>query len=273
VKVAVLGSGSRGNSILVASGGTRVLVDAGFSAKALENRLWLLGVLPEEIDAIVVTHDHGDHTRGAGVFSRRHGTPVFITDPTREACGDLFRGSEDLRSYRGSFPFTIRSLTVEPFLTAHDARDPVAVALRNPETGFKMGVATDLGRPTTQVRLALAQCDVLVLEANHDPGLLHQSPYPVSVRTRIASSHGHLSNEAAAQLAVELLHPRLGAVILAHLSAECNRPELAEAVVGRALRDAGYEGILEVAQQDTPTDFWDVAELHKRMAPEQLPLI
>jgi phosphoribosyl 1,2-cyclic phosphodiesterase len=273
VRVAVLGSGSRGNSILVASGHTRVLVDAGFSAKVLENRLGLLGVLPEEIDGIVVTHDHGDHTRGVGVFSRRHGTPVFITDPTREACGSLFRGGEDLRSYRGSFPFSIRSLTVEPFLTAHDARDPVAVALRDSETGFKLGVATDLGRPTTQVRLALAQCDVLVLEANHDPGLLHQSPYPISVRTRIASSHGHLSNEAAAQLAVELLHPRLGAVILAHLSAECNTPELAEAVVGEALRDAGYRGVLEVADQNTPTNFWDVAALHRQMAPEQLPLI
>lgn len=273
MKVAVLGSGSRGNSILVASGNTRVLVDAGFSAKVLENRLGLLGVLPEEIDGIVVTHDHGDHTRGVGVFSRRHGTPVFITDPTREACGDLFRGGEDLRPYRGSFPFSIRSFTVEPFLTAHDARDPVAVALRDSGTGFKLGVATDLGRPTTQVRLALAQCDVLVLEANHDPGLLHQSPYPVSVRTRIASSHGHLSNEAAAQLAVELLHPRLGAVILAHLSAECNTPEMAEAVVGQALRDAGYRGVLEVAAQDTPSNFWDVAALHRRMAPEQLPLI
>jgi len=232
-----------------------------------------LGVLPEEIHAILVTHDHGDHTRGAGVFARRHGTPVFLTDPTREACSALFRGEEDIRSYRAGFPFSVGVLKVQPFLTAHDARDPVAVALTDTVTGFKLGVATDLGRPTSQVRHALAGSDVLVLEANHDPGLLHQSRYPSSVRSRIASSHGHLSNEAAAQLAVELLHPRLAAIVLAHLSAECNRRELAEAVVGRALNDAGYAGILQVAEQDTPTQLMDVGKLQERMGPDQLELI
>jgi phosphoribosyl 1,2-cyclic phosphodiesterase len=273
VKVSVLGSGSRGNSILVTSGGTRVLVDAGFSARALEDRLGLLGFLPEEIDAIVVTHDHGDHTRGAGVFARRHGTPVFLTDRTREACGALFRGKEKIQSYRAGFSFSIGSLTVHPFLTAHDARDPVAVALTDADTGFKVGVATDLGRPTSQVRHALSRSDVLVLEANHDPGLLHQGPYPASVRSRIASSHGHLSNEAAAQLAVDLMHHHLAAVILAHLSAECNRADLAEAVVGTALRNAGYKGILRVAEQDSPTPMLDVAELRRLLGPDQLALI
>ena len=273
MKVSVLGSGSRGNSVLVVGGSTRLLVDAGFSAKSLETRLGHLGILPEEIDAIVVTHDHGDHTRVAGVFSRRHGTPVFLTDPTREACDGLFRGGEDLRSYRAGFPFQIGSMEVAPFLTAHDARDPVAVALRHTETGLKLGIATDLGRPTAQVRLSLSACDILVLEANHDPGLLHQGPYPPSVRARIASSHGHLSNEAAAQLAVDLLHPRLGAVVLAHLSAECNRPALAEAVVDEALREAGYRGFLLVAEQDSPTPLMDVAKLRKNLEPDQLPLI
>jgi phosphoribosyl 1,2-cyclic phosphodiesterase len=273
VKVSVLGSGSRGNSVLVVGGETKVLVDAGFSAKSLETRLGHLGLLPEEIDGIVVTHDHGDHTRGVGVFARRHATPVFLTDLTREACGSVFRGEEDLRSYRAGFPFQIGSLEVVPFLTAHDARDPVAVSLVHADTGLKLGIATDLGRPTAQVRLALSECDALVLEANHDPGLLHQGPYPPSVRARIASSHGHLSNEAAAQLAVELLHPRLAAVVLAHLSAECNRPSLAEAVVDRALRDAGYRGLLLVAEQDTATPLMDVGRLRRSLEPDQLPLI
>jgi phosphoribosyl 1,2-cyclic phosphodiesterase len=255
------------------AGGTRVLVDAGFSAKSLEERLGSLGVLPEEIHGIVVTHDHGDHTRGVGVFARRHGTPVFVTDPTREACGRLFRGGEQLRPYRAGFPFSVGSLRVEPFLTAHDARDPVAVALLDSESGFKLGIATDLGRPTAQVRHALTRSDFLVLEANHDPGLLHQGPYPASVRARIASSHGHLSNEAAAQLALELLHPKLAGVVLAHLSAECNRPELAEDVVGSVLRSAGYRGWLEVAGQDIPTRLLDVGELSRRLDPPQLPLL
>jgi len=273
VRVAVLGSGSRGNSILVQTGSTRILVDAGFSARSLEQRLGSLGVLPEEIDGIVVTHDHSDHTRGAGVFARRHGTPVYLTQPTLEGCEKLFKGTEDVRSYRAGFSFPVGSLQVDPFLTAHDARDPVAVSVTDSCTGFKLGVATDLGRPTTQVRHALSSSDILVLEANHDPGLLHQGPYPVSVRARIASSHGHLSNEAAARLALELLHPRLAAVVLAHLSAECNRPELAAAVVGEALRNAGDRGILTVAGQDAPTEVMDVAMLHRRMGPDQLPLI
>lgn len=273
VKVSVLGSGSKGNAVLAVSGSTRILVDAGFSARALENRLGLLGLLPEELDAIVITHDHSDHTRGAGVFARRHGTPVYLTAGTQEACSSLFKGKERLRSYRAGHPFSIGQLRVEPFVTVHDARDPVAVAVSDPESGLKMGVATDLGRPTAQVRHALSGCHLLVLEANHDPGLLHQGPYPASVRARIASSHGHLSNEAAAQFAVELMHPGLTAVILAHLSAECNRPELALDVVDRALRGVGYEGMVIVADQDRPTDLMDLERMLRGLEPDQLTLI
>ncbi len=273
MKVAVLGSGSRGNSIFVVSGGTRILVDAGFSARDLERRLSSVGQTPEALDAIVITHDHGDHTRGAGVFSRRHGTPVFMTEPTLGACSSLFRGTEDVRLYRAGFPFVVGTLEVQPFLTVHDAREPVAVALHDLSRGYKLGVATDLGRPTAQVRHALSACDLLVLEANHDPGLLHQSTYPVSVKARITSGHGHLSNEAAAQFALELLHPGLVGVILAHLSAECNRPELAELVVGGALTKAGFRGLVRVADQDKPTPLLDLAELRRRLGPEQMSLI
>ncbi len=273
MKVSVLGSGSRGNAILVVGGETRVLVDAGFSARDLERRLDRVDVPPSAIDAIIVTHDHGDHTRGAGVFSRRHRTPVFLTDSTRSACASLFRGDEELRSYRAGFPFPVGELTVEPFLTVHDARDPVAVAIRDRTSGMKLGIATDLGRPTAQVRHALAGCDLLVLEANHDETLLHQGPYPASVKARIASSHGHLSNEAAARFALELLHSGLAGVILAHLSVECNRPGLAEGIVGEALRKAGYRGFLKVAEQDAPTDLLDVGVLRRRLGPLQIQLI
>jgi phosphoribosyl 1,2-cyclic phosphodiesterase len=273
MRVAVLGSGSQGNSIVVCSGDTRLLVDAGFSARDLGERLARVGVSPAAVDAIVITHDHGDHTRGAGVFARRHGTPVYLSDATRAACRSLFRGGEELRSYRAGFPFPVGDLLVEPFLTVHDARDPVAVTVKEARSGLKVGVATDLGRPTAQVRHALAGCDVLVLEANHDETLLHQGPYPPSVRARIASSHGHLSNEAAARLALELLHPGLAAVVLAHLSVECNRPALAEAVVGAALRGAGYTGLLRVAEQDEPTEILDLGELRRRLDPPQLRLL
>ena len=273
MRVSVLGSGSKGNAVLVEARGTRVLVDAGFSARDLERRLGLLGVSPTEVDALLVTHDHGDHTRGVGVFARRFGTPVYITDATRDRCRALFKGREELRPYRGGFPFSIGNILVEPFLTVHDAADPVAVALKDSETGLKVGVATDLGRPTAQVRHALAESHLLILEANHDEALLHQGPYPWSVKSRIASSHGHLSNDAAANLAMELLHPRLAGIVLAHLSGECNRPELAEAVVGRALKTAGFRGLLKVAGQDAPTGPLDLVELGRRLDPDQLSLI
>jgi phosphoribosyl 1,2-cyclic phosphodiesterase len=272
VKVSVLGSGSGGNAILVEAGGTRLLVDAGFSARDLTRRLHDVGAHPDGIDAIVVTHDHGDHTRGMGVFARRHRTPLYITDRTRDACSTLLRGSEATVSYEPGRPFRIGAVRVEPFLTAHDAADPVGVALVDESTGLRLGVATDLGRPTAQTFHALARSDFLVIEANHDEGLLHGASYPWSVKSRIASSHGHLSNGAAARLVVELLHPGLAGVLLAHLSSECNRPELARSVVGRALSNAGYKGFLGVATQAEPTPLLDVVALRLRMEPSQLTL-
>jgi len=273
MKVAVLGSGSAGNSVLVWAGRTRILVDAGFSARSLVDRLGLLGLAPEAIHAIVVTHDHGDHTRGMGVFARRHGTPLHMTRATREACAGLLTGDERVLEYRPGVPFPVGELRVEPFLTVHDAADPVGVAVVDAARGYRMGVATDLGRPTAQIRHALAGCDLLVLEANHDEVMLHTGPYPASVKRRIASSHGHLSNQAAARLVTELLHPRLAGVVLAHLSNECNRPFLAERVVGDALRAAGWRGHLEVARQDQPTALLDLEELRLRSGPSQLSLL
>ncbi|MEQ9569470.1 MAG: MBL fold metallo-hydrolase [Longimicrobiales bacterium] len=272
MKVSVLGSGSGGNAILVMAGATRILVDAGFSARDLARRLQSLGLDPDRLDAIVITHDHGDHTRGMGVYARRHGTPLYLTDPTRKACARLFRGGERIERYRAGHPFEIGAVRIEPFLTVHDAADPVGVAVVDRETGCRLGVATDLGRPTAGIRHALSGCHLLVLEANHDEGLLHQAPYPWSVKARIASSHGHLSNEAAARFALELLHDDLVAVVLAHLSRESNDPRLAADVVGRCLRDAGYRGTLEVARQDEPTDLFDVARLRRRLGPGQLAL-
>ncbi len=179
MRVAVLGSGSSGNATLVRAGNTRVLVDAGFSARDLARRLDLLGVEPEEVAAIVVTHDHGDHTRGMGVFARRHGTPIHMTERTRDACRKLLRGDEDIHLYRPGRPFIVGDVRVEPFLTVHDAADPVGVALVDECTGLRMGLATDLGRPTAQIRHALGGCDLLILEANHDEVLLHTSALPL----------------------------------------------------------------------------------------------
>lgn len=273
MKLSVLGSGSGGNSVFVAAGNTRVLIDAGFSGRSLAERLAVLSVDPESIAGIVVTHEHGDHTAGVGVFARRYGTPLFMTAATHAACSKLLQGTETVIEYYPSRAFLVGDIRVEPFLTVHDAVDPVGLTLIDECTGLRAGIATDLGRPTAQIRHALRDCDLLVLEANHDEAMLHMSPYPSSVKRRISSSHGHLSNQAAARLAKELLHPRLAGVVLAHLSKECNHPALAEQVVGDALRQAGWVGHLEVAPQHRPTPLLDVEDLRYRAGPAQLSLL
>jgi phosphoribosyl 1,2-cyclic phosphodiesterase len=208
MRVTVLGSGSGGNATLVESADGCILVDAGFSGRDLERRLAAVEVDPAGIAALVITHDHGDHTRGMGVLARRFGIPLYVTERTHLACAALLSGVEDVRRYESSRPFRIVSLEVRPFLTVHDAADPVAVTVTDVSSGARLGIATDLGRPTAAVRTELAGCNMLVLEANHDDALLWAGPYPWSVKQRIASSHGHLSNRAAAELARELYPPR-----------------------------------------------------------------
>ena len=272
MNVTVLGSGSRGNAILVESGDSRVLIDAGFSGKDLARRMAAVEVDPDSIAGIVITHDHGDHTRGMGVFARRHGTPIHITARTRRACRKLLRGKERVVEYDSARPFLLGPLRFQPFLTVHDAVDPVAITVTDTRTGSKLGVATDLGRPTTSVRAALADSHLLVLEANHDHARLWNGPYPWSVKQRIASSRGHLSNEASADLAAELFHDGLAGVVLAHLSDSCNDPGMAHTAVGLRLEREGFRGLLEVADQDEPSGPMDVERLRQQSAPSQLSL-
>ena len=270
MRFSVLGSGSRGNATLIAAGATRLLVDAGFSGRELAKRLAVVGVEPAEVTAILVTHEHGDHTKGAGIFARAHGTPIMMTEGTLGACAKLLRGSEEVRTYRAGFPVEVGELEVEPFITVHDAADPVAVAVREPATGLRLGIATDLGRPTLQVMHALRGCDALIVESNHDESMLWSTDYPASVKARIASSHGHLSNQAAARLVLELLSSRLTVVVLAHLSEESNTPALARSTLERALSRKGFAGKVEVAGPDRPTPLLDLARLRERAGPRQL---
>jgi phosphoribosyl 1,2-cyclic phosphodiesterase len=272
LKVTILGSGSRGNAVLIESAGTRLLVDAGFSGRDLERRLAAVDVDPASLTALLITHDHGDHTRGMGVAARRWNLPLYLTDLTRNACRGLLDGSEDVRAYSSAEPVEIDGLVVTPFLTVHDAIDPVAVTVTERETGEKLGIATDLGRATAPVRHALQGCDVLVLESNHDEILLRESPYPWSVKARIGGSHGHLSNRAAAELAGELFHDGLCAVVLAHMSEAANDPSLAKDVVGYALEKRRFNGMLDVARQEEPMTPIDVTRLKALRLPAQMAL-
>ncbi len=272
VRFSVLGSGSRGNATLVATRSTRIMVDAGFSGRELARRLDAVGAAPGELSAILLTHEHADHTRGAGVFARAHGTPLYMTAGTRQACDSLLTGSETVHVYRPGRPVTFDDLAVEPFITVHDARDPVAVAVSEPDEDLRLGIATDLGKPGVQAKHALRACDALVIESNHDEQMLWAASYPAAVKSRIASSHGHLSNRGAAALAVELLSPRLSVVVLAHLSEETNTPALARSTMERALAKKGYKGRVVVAGGDSPTRLFDLAELRGRSRAAQLSL-
>ena len=273
MRVTVLGSGSSGNAILVESGDTRLLVDAGFSGVDVERRLAAVDVHPESIDALLITHDHTDHTHGMGVIARRWGTPLYLTEPTRHACERLLRGNEDIRTYSSQHAVQIGGLEVSPFLTVHDAVDPIAVTITEVDSGEKLGIATDLGRPTATVRAALRDCHMLVLESNYDDLMLRESVYPWSVKARIASSHGHLSNRASAGLATELAHPGLACVVLAHLSERANDPGIASDVVGDALEAAGFRGMMTVGRQDVPIEPIEVGRMRQRLMPAQLPLL
>ncbi len=271
-KVHVLGSGSRGNSILLETSEIRLLVDAGLSGRQIERRLEAIEVPPDSVSALLITHEHRDHTQGMGVFARRWSVPIYIARATAASCSALLSGDEEIHFYRAGKPLDLADLRVEPFLTCHDAIDPIGITVRQRASGLKVGVATDLGAPTVSVRHALQRCHLLILEANHDDLMLRTGPYPWSVKSRIASRHGHLSNRAAAQLGVELFHAGLGGVILAHLSQECNEPALAADVVGEALAEKGYDAPLRVATQDEPLPGLDVAALAAAARSPQLGL-
>lgn len=259
--VASLGSGSRGNAFLIETEDARILIDAGFSGTALARRLAALEVDPESVSGVLVTHEHRDHTRGIGIGARRWGWPLYLKERTARASAGLLSGEERIEPIRAGRPIRMGSLEVHPVLTCHDAVDPVAITVTDTRTGLKVGVATDLGRATTLVRQAMKGCAFVVLESNHDERLLREGPYPWSVKQRIGGSRGHLSNRLAGEFARELAHPKLGGMLLAHLSAECNDPPRALDRVREGLEQVRYDGVLDAAPQDDPTPRYDVEAL------------
>lgn len=260
MRFSVLGSGSRGNATLVTNGRTHLLVDAGFSRAETRRRLSESGLAPGDLSAIVLTHEHGDHARGAGVLARADGTPLWMTAGTRDASRRFLRGAETVHDLRAGRRARVGALRVLPFATLHDAAEPIAVVVEDPATGIRLGIATDLGRTTTQARHFLRGCHGLVVEANYDERLLWtQAPYPAAVKNRIASSHGHLSNQAAAGLVTDLWSPGLRAVVLAHVSEEANTRTHARQAVRESLRKRGFLGALHVAGAAAPTPLVDLA--------------
>ncbi len=232
MKVVLLASGSRGNALLVCSGRTRILVDAGLSAREICRRLEGVGVAPDSIDALLVTHEHSDHVRGLGPLARRLKVPVYIHTDVVSTLKDVGIPSA-VQEFDTSRELLIGELAVRPFPTTHDACSPVGFVVESP--GGKVGIATDLGIATRLVSDRLKGCRALVLESNHDEALLRDGPYPWQLKQRVSSKHGHLSNLASTQLLKGLLWGGLEAVLLAHLSETNNCPDLARSVAAETL--------------------------------------
>jgi phosphoribosyl 1,2-cyclic phosphodiesterase len=252
----VLGSGSKGNCSFVATSRCRLLLDAGFSGRQIVDRLELIGVHPESLDGILITHEHSDHVSGLTTFCRRFNVPIFANPLTAET---LRHGAlEDFPSWNlfatGSV-FSIKDIEIQSFYVPHDAVDPTAFVLSADEGSI--GFLTDLGYAPKLALERVRNVDTLVVETNHDERMLQEDrKRPWSVKQRILSRHGHLSNEAAAKLVASIAGQRLRRVVLGHLSRDCNRPELAM----EAMERAGIAGIdLHCADQHTVSPAFTVS--------------
>ncbi len=253
VRFTILGSGSGGNCAYLETDQTRILIDAGFSARQIRERLAGIGRSPETLDGVLLTHEHSDHTQGLTVLCRKLPVPVYCNRLTKDAVEYQLGRHMECRLFITGSAFTVGDITVETFSVPHDAQDPVGFLLNTP--AGRIGCLTDLGHATRLVVERVRPANVLVLETNHDLHLLREDTRrPWSVKQRILSRHGHLSNDAASAVAEQLASLELRQVYLGHLSRDCNRPELALQAVSGTLRRMGATHIrVEATSQDTPS--------------------
>lgn len=254
MKFCSLYSGSSGNSIFVASGETKLLVEAGLSAKKIIEALCSIGEKPSDISAVLVSHEHSDHIRGAGILSRKFNLPIYASEGT-------WRGMEQMigpvlecnkKVFLSYAPFDIGDITVTPFPIPHDANEPVGYSFST--CGKKVTIATDIGHISMELLNNFINSDLLLLESNHDLEMLKVGPYPWPLKKRIAGEHGHLSNDAAGEVIAYMAEKGTKQFLLGHLSKENNFPELAYQTVCNALCEkklqAGTDYTLDVAHRD-----------------------
>ncbi len=259
-QTSVLVSGSKGNAVLVRTGDVAVLLDAGVAARTIFAALDDLGFDPALLKAVIVSHEHSDHTRGVGVMARKLKIPVYINEGTLNQCahrlGELPAG---VRMFETGDTFSIRDLVIHAFKASHDAVDCCNFTfIRDGDAERKLGVATDLGFPTALAVNKLKHCTTLVLESNHDERMLMIGPYDWELKQRIKSIKGHLSNLQAVGVVSQVMHHGLQNLILAHLSEINNDPQLALQTMRDYLQTIRSDIQLLVAEQHRHTPLLDV---------------
>ncbi len=252
VNFTILGSGSGGNCAYLETAEARILVDAGFSPRQIRQRLATLGRAPENLTAILVTHEHSDHIAGLIGIAAKLNIPIYCNRATKDAFEFSLKTKFNCNLFNTGASFEIADVQVDTFAIPHDAQDPVGYLIRT--TAGNFGFATDLGHVTKLVLDRIRTANVLVLESNHDVKMLQDCPRRAwSLKQRILGRHGHLSNEAAAEAATQIMSAELKHLYLAHLSGECNKPELARRVVSERLQQIGATHVqLQLAAQDVP---------------------
>ena len=250
-----LGSGSRGNAVLIADGDHNILIDCGFSMKEIKRRLALVGLEPAAIQAVLVTHEHIDHIRGLPLFFDNPDTRLFLTHPCQTAIRAQWDRGFDFTPIHSGGCFSVGSMTFSPFSTSHDAADPIGVVVRFPD-GSRLGLATDLGYPCPSSVGALADCDWLALESNHDLRMLKNGPYHWMLKRRILSELGHLSNDAAVELLGQVATQRLKQLFGMHLSQKNNLPSLALQTLTQGIERMGLNPAIAVIPQDQVVSYF-----------------
>ena len=258
MRVCLLASGSSGNCTYVQSNSAEILIDAGLSARQVRERLSNLGLRPDKIDALLITHEHQDHTSEAGIVSLALGCPIYTTERTLAGFSNSLSGHEQIRHFRIGQEFFIKDLRICPFRVFHDALDPCGFLVEEkslfPQYAKRLAIATDLGTVTDQLKEILKECDLLIFESNHDLEMLLQGDYPWHLKQRIRSEVGHLSNDAAGKaIATIAQHGRLRKVFLAHLSEKNNQPRKALETVKAHLTGLSNQLEVYVAARDRPS--------------------
>jgi len=256
MRFAYLGSGSKGNAAVIQVGQTRLLLDCGFSARETETRLARLALTGDQLDGIIVTHEHSDHIQGVGVVARKWNLPVWLTDGTHRVSHSQLGGIPEINIINPHETFSIGDIEVEPYPVPHDAREPVQYVFGDGVR--RLGILTDAGCVTAHMLQVLDNCDSLVVECNHDRNMLTRGDYPPALKARVAGEYGHLDNEAAAELVRAIKTDDLQHLVMAHLSEKNNLESLARLALVEAMGcDSDW---VQLASQDEGLDWCEISQ-------------